>query len=121
MIFHDDIDFADGSSAIDGMHGLSRFNSRLHAEQDNKRAKLMRLLERKRREAGRGVLIGRHLVFWEYPKDYLENVGVEAEWETYTHIVYLQVDAEVIQQRRTEEKTKDRGMGPKDPLLHWQA
>ena len=104
------------------MYGLSTFDSWEPEEQDEKWAELMRLLEQNRCEAGKGILIGGHLLFWQYPKDHPKNVGVEADWETYTHIVYLQVDVEVIQKRRTQDQTvPDRGMVPTDHLLRWQA
>lgn len=120
-ILRDHLDFADGLSTIDEMYRLSTFQRWSREKQSNERAELMWLLERNRCEAGKGIVIGGHLLFWEHPDDHPQNVGTEADWEAYTHIVYLQVDAKVIQERGTEDKTKDRGMVPTTHLRRWQA
>ncbi|KAF2683119.1 hypothetical protein K458DRAFT_390388 [Lentithecium fluviatile CBS 122367] len=67
-----------------------------------------------------GVVAG-HLILWDNETaSEGQSIGTTADWQVYTHIVYLHVDAEEIFKRRYKDKTKKRPHTTVDHLRKWQ-
>jgi len=61
-------------------------------------------------------------MFWNpklSPKEKI--IGVEKDWDTYTHIIYLNVDAELVARRRRDDASRARSNVAVDGLRAWQA
>ena len=115
------LDFEDGSDLIDACFDLAVFKNLGAEEQNEKRADLMLKLVQDQSDLVKGIVIGGHLLLWDDGAKEPHSVGIEADWGAYTHIVYLQVDPEVVQKRRTNNKAKDRGLVSVEHLQQWQA
>ncbi|KAJ4384900.1 hypothetical protein N0V86_000504 [Didymella sp. IMI 355093] len=114
-------DFIDGSALIDNHFGLAAFKKLSPEEQIAKRAEVMSKLVEERRGTSKGIVVGGHLLFWGDETRPPHNVGIDADSETYTHIVYLQVDPTKLHIRRKNDKTRDRGAASTEHLKKWQA
>src|SRR5690242_1260521 len=114
------LDFVDSSTLIDGFVGLAKFSKMEAEEQDMHRAKVMSGLAKERSRLEKGIVIGGHMMFWDGATKKTSNISIKAEWETYTHMVYLQVDPKVIHQRRKNDKSRDRDTIAVENLDDWQ-
>jgi uracil phosphoribosyltransferase/adenylate kinase/phosphoserine phosphatase len=65
-----------------------------------------------------GVVAGHH-IFWNKDEGAV-TVGTKKDWQTYTHIIYLNVDVEIIAKRRQEDQERTRTELSVDDLKQWQ-
>jgi uracil phosphoribosyltransferase/phosphoserine phosphatase/adenylate kinase len=114
-------DFIDGSALIDNHFGLAAFKKLNPEEQIAKRAEVMSKLVEERRGTPKGIVVSGHMLFWGDETRPPHNVGIDADWETYTHIVYLRVDPTRLHARRKNDKTRDRGTASTEHLEKWQT
>jgi uracil phosphoribosyltransferase/phosphoserine phosphatase/adenylate kinase len=63
------------------------------------------------------AVIAGHYIFW-MPE---QIVGIERDWKTYTHMVYLNTDPALIAQRIKADTTKTRNVIDEDDLRAWQG
>lgn len=115
------LDFADGSALIDRSVGPANFKDLSVKEQNDQRAKVMSGLVEQRRKSGKGVVIAGHAVLWDSAAKKTVSVATEADWRAYTHIVYFQVDPEVVYARREKDGDRKRGVVSVEELGCWQA
>ena len=71
-------------------------------------------------ESGKAALVVGHYMFWENETAPPELVWTETDATTFTHIVYLQVNAETILQRREADTRRHRPRLAADHLHTWQ-
>ncbi|KAH6621797.1 uracil phosphoribosyltransferase-domain-containing protein [Boeremia exigua] len=115
------LDFVDGSSLIYHRYGLTGFKELTPAEQYTQRVELMTDLVKERRSKEKGIVVGGHLLLWESEAEEPRNIGTDADWKAYTHIVYFQVDPQVLQFRRNNDNSRERNPVSVKHLTEWQA
>ncbi|KAJ8111651.1 hypothetical protein OPT61_g5808 [Boeremia exigua] len=115
------LDFVDGSTLIDRHFSLAEFTKLDSEEQDKKRAEVMSALVEERRKLNKGIVVSGHLLFWSDESREPREVGTDADWKAYTHMVYLQVDPSVVYMRRQNDNGRDRSVAPVKHLAAWQA
>jgi adenylate kinase/phosphoserine phosphatase len=117
-----DFAFYDGSTLIDGVvpGGLLEFKNAFLQQQAAYRQQAISKAASDCRNAGKiGVITG-HALFWQ--KDGLpDRIWTERDRETYTHMVYLNVDPDLIASRRKNDKNRTREELPVEHLRKWQG
>ena len=120
---HQHFTFYDGSSllekVVDG--GLDAFKKMKDKQQYETREKALSLAASEcQTNAKTGVVAG-HYMFWQAgDKDESKKVGTEKDWATYTHIIYLLVDPEIVATRTKEDNIRERKQLPVEHLRKWQ-
>ncbi|TVY92422.1 hypothetical protein LAWI1_G003821 [Lachnellula willkommii] len=118
--------YHDGSAMITELvpGGFATF--KMMDEEDKKRVRELAIetIGKRAAESGKVALVAGHLMFWAAGKDAGDVVWTEADSRTYSHVVFLDVPAELIHRRR-EEDTGARGTGarPVETVGHlrrWQ-
>lgn len=66
-----------------------------------------------------GVVVG-HFMLWEENDASGQIVLTENDWDTFTHILYLDVPKELIEQRRRDDAQRSRPIVSPDHLCRWQ-
>ncbi|KAF9636600.1 putative uracil phosphoribosyltransferase protein [Lasiodiplodia theobromae] len=66
-----------------------------------------------------GIVTG-HFMFWREGEDEGEMVYTSSDLNTYTHIIYLDVPTDVIEQRRRDDTERSRPPVTTDHLMRWK-
>ena len=66
------------------------------------------------------AIVTGHLMFWPEGERTGKVVCTQSDWDTYTHILYLDFPAEDIAQRRSGDKERHRPAMSVDHLKKWQ-
>ena len=70
---------------------------------------------------GASAIVSGHLMFWETQDDAQPKwIGTPRDWASYTHIVYLYVDPQVIADRRAKDSSRARRQVAVEHLAKWQ-
>lgn len=69
---------------------------------------------------GRTAIITGHFMFWAEGEEAGKAVCTSGDLNTYTHIIYLGIPAEVIAQRRLDDSEKTRAAVSVEHLRRWQ-
>ncbi|KAL1792619.1 hypothetical protein ACET3X_009126 [Alternaria dauci] len=112
---------SDGSALVEQVvdGGLDAFKKMSAQEQNVAREQAISKAASDCLEANKvGVVAGHHM-FW-HPEKGGKRVGTKKDWETYTHIIYLNVDPEIIAKRVEEDEERKRRVLPLDHLKQWQ-
>ncbi|KAF2634375.1 hypothetical protein P280DRAFT_260566 [Massarina eburnea CBS 473.64] len=117
--------FYDGSSALDAVvpGGLTAFKALSPAEQDAARGHAITYIGAQCATNNTTGVVAGHYMLWDDVDDGQEKpvtVGVEADWDVYTHIAYLRVDAGDVVKRREDDKVKQRPKLSREQLDQWQ-
>jgi len=70
---------------------------------------------------GKATIIAGHLMFWPEDDEIATAVYTQDDLETYTHIIYLDVPANVIVQRSRDDMSKVREAASVSHLEKWQC
>jgi uracil phosphoribosyltransferase/adenylate kinase/phosphoserine phosphatase len=120
---HKHFTFYDGSLLLEEVvyGGLDAFKKMNDEHQHSAREQaLSHAVNECQANAKTGVVAG-HYMFWaSEDKNNPKRVGTETDWTTYTHIIYLMVDPEIVSTRRTQDKTRGRGNVSAEHLRKWQ-
>ncbi|KAK5740221.1 hypothetical protein LTR17_004722 [Elasticomyces elasticus] len=119
----DKFEFFEGSEVIDSLvdGGLERFKTLPPPKQRAWREQAIEYIQHCCAESGKGAIVAGHFMFWN------DNIGpepapicTEKDKKAYTHIFYLDVDPEVIVQRRRDDPTRGRPALPVSHIRRWQ-
>ncbi|KAF2871512.1 uracil phosphoribosyltransferase-domain-containing protein [Massariosphaeria phaeospora] len=115
------LDFYDGSGVIKKLvpGGMQEFNKWSHDDQNKYRERAIETIKEECAKTGKVGLVAGHYMFW-HKGDVEEKVGTKKDWETYTHIVYLGVEPDVVAKRRDADKSKKRPPLQAAKLRKWQ-
>ncbi|KAF1848909.1 uncharacterized protein K460DRAFT_279863 [Cucurbitaria berberidis CBS 394.84] len=115
--------FHDGSALIDGITtgGLAAFNTLdLNEQAEIREFALTKVTEQCRARDEVAVIAG-HYTFWPNEAEPAgQIVGTAKDWETYTHVVYLHVEPEMIAERQKSDRDKKRTKHSIEHLRKWQ-
>lgn len=121
ILGEDKFGFCEGSVVIHRLvpGGLDKFHTFDNEEKELWRKRAIEKIRKEAVRSGKTAIVTGHFMFWSEDEEQ-HPVYTKADLETYTHILYLNVDPEVVAQRRADDKTRDR---PKDSIKHlreWQ-
>ncbi|KAL8800023.1 MAG: hypothetical protein Q9182_005464 [Xanthomendoza sp. 2 TL-2023] len=118
----EDFLFYDGSQAIEGIvpGGLEHFQKMEEQEQTMWRQRAIDDIGEECIEIGQAAIVAGHSMLWSEAEADALPVYTQNDLDVYSHILYLNVPAEVIAQRRAEDAAKDRPNLSVDQLRAWQ-
>lgn len=109
--------FYDGSKIIDTVTpgGLHEFQILEESEKVQWRQLAVDTIRSECAHTGRVAVVAGHFMFWPEDEEVGQPVYTQNDLETFTHILYLDVPAEIVLQRRQGDMTKNR---PSVSLTH---
>jgi uracil phosphoribosyltransferase/phosphoserine phosphatase/adenylate kinase len=119
---HDHFSFYDGSTMIAELvpGGISAFLKLSEEEKLPYRHKAISTIGQQSSSSGKVAIVTGHLMFWPEGEVTGKVVCTQSDWDTYTHILYLDSPAEDIAQRRSDDKERHRPAMSADHLRKWQ-
>ncbi len=70
--------------------------------------------------SGKAAVVAGHYMFWDdEAQEFPTPVSTPADWDTYTHIVYLRIPTGVVTQRRRDDTKRQRPAVSEDHLGRW--
>ena len=114
-------DFFEGSAVINRLvtGGLAKFRTLNDEEKEMWRKRAIEWIRDKTVKSGKPAIVNGHFMFW--PEDGEQQpVYTKADLETYTHVLYLDVDPEVVARRRADDKPRNRPNDSVEHLRKWQ-
>ncbi|KAL6409771.1 hypothetical protein AUP68_06166 [Ilyonectria robusta] len=114
--------FFEGSDKIASLvpGGLEAFHKLDEQSKSNFRGQAIDAIREESAHSGRVAIVTGHLMFWSEEHAAGQPVYTSNDLQTFTHAIYLNISAEVISQRRLDDKLKDRTLMPVDHLHKWQ-
>lgn len=117
-------DFYDGSAVLNEVMayvgGLQALKEMRPNVQNAWRTKAIERIVETSRRTGKPALVTGHFTLWD-EGGIPYNIDTKADWEAYTHIIYLHVDPMVVKQRRSGDVSKTRRDDSVKHLEQWQA
>ena len=112
-------EFYEGSEVIADMtfDGLDGFKRLEEPQQTQKREEAIEKIRKDSLYSGNVAVVAGHFMFWSEQEDVGRAVYTRGDLHTYTHIIYLNVDPEVVTRRCLEDKTRVR---PNNSAAHIQ-
>ena len=119
---HDHFSFYDGSTMIAELvpGGISAFLKLSEEEKLPYGHEAISTIGQQSSSSGKVAIITGHLMFWPEGEGAGKVVCTQSDWDTYTHILYLDFPAEDIAQRRSDDKERHRPAMSADNLKKWQ-
>ncbi|KAH8729252.1 uracil phosphoribosyltransferase-domain-containing protein [Ilyonectria robusta] len=119
---HVEFAFFEGSDKIASLvpGGLEAFYKLDEQSKSNFRGQAIDAIREESAHSGRVAIVTGHLMFWSEEHAAAQPVYTSNDLQTFTHTIYLNISAEVISQRRLDDKLKDRTLMPVDHLRKWQ-
>ena len=119
---HDEFSFYDGSHVIAEVTpgGLEAFQHLKEDDKRNFRDRAMGKIKQESCDTGKSAIVTGHAMFWDEEEEAGQLVCTSADWETYTHILYLDVSAEVIAEYRLSDQKRCRPAVSIAHLIKWQ-
>lgn len=105
----DSFAFYEGSEVINKIApgGLEAFKLLDEHQKNLWRHRAIQKIQNECLQTGKTAVVTGHFMFWQ-PLESVTPVMTSSDEKIYTHIVYLDIPAHVIQQRRREDQTRDR-------------
>jgi len=120
---HEHFTFYDCSSLLENVvdGGLDAFKKMKNEQQYEARERALSLAAAQCQSNAKTGVVAGHYMFWQAgDKDEPKRVGTERDWATYTHIIYLLVDPEIVATRTKEDNIRERKQLPVEHLRKWQ-
>ena len=114
--------FYDGSEVIADLvrGGLDAFKKLPKTEQMYWRERAIEKIEKECTESGKVGVVAGHYILWSEVHQDGKVIGTKKDLDTYTHILYLDVPAVDLFNRRLDDKTRERGDISPIRLDEWQ-
>lgn len=114
--------FYDGSKMIDNLvpGGLEAFQRLEEQEKVHWRQLAIDTIGKECADTGRLGVVAGHFMFWPEEDEAGMPVHTRNDLNTYTHILYLNVPAELVAQRCLNDKERNRPTASIDHLRKWQ-
>lgn len=118
-----DFAFYDGSASIARVTegGLAAFQAMSPEKQTEHRQLAINAIRQECVETGRIGVVAGHYMLYSDERQTSETVGTANDLATFTHILYLDVPAEIVAQRRRDDRIKQRGHLHVDRLQDWKV
>lgn len=118
-----DFAFYDGSTMIARVTegGLAAFQAMSPEKQTDLRNLAIHTIRQECVEKGRIGVVAGHYMLYSNKRQTPEIVATANDLNTFTHILYLDVPAEIVAQRRRDDHSKQRGHIHIDRLQDWKV
>lgn len=121
--------FFDGSKAIADVTpgGLEAFKIASDEQKVHYRGVAIKAIKRTCAYSRKVGLVAGHLLLWDSSSSSFERIDTLEDWKVFTHVIYLNVDPEVLAERCSNDGDRVRVPLNKDPqenlklLKEWQA
>ncbi|KAK4905606.1 hypothetical protein LTR49_025117 [Elasticomyces elasticus] len=123
LLSTDNLDLREGSKVIEGIvpGGLVAFNALLSAQKTMYREQGITKIRDECVQSGKTVVVAGHLLFWNDAQQTAPDpVYTRQDLETYTHILYLDTDLNIVAQRRRDDRDRARPELSVGHLRRWQ-
>lgn len=98
--------------------GLDAFHKLDEQHKIDVREQAIEAIGKESADSGRVAIVTGHFMFWS--DDGGQPVCTSNDLATFTHVIYLNMPAEVISQRRLDDKMRDRSVMPVKHIRKWQ-
>lgn len=71
-------------------------------------------------ESGKAAVVAGHAMFWTEGKRAAMHIWTQRDSQVYTHIIYLDVDASIVVQRRRADEFRVRGKVSRQHIQQWK-
>jgi uracil phosphoribosyltransferase/phosphoserine phosphatase/adenylate kinase len=117
----DRFSFHEGSSVISDLvpGGLDAFRALDTEQKDDWRKRAIDSIKDEATTSGKVAIVTGHFMFWSEKKEQT-RVCTSNDLATYTHILYLDVNPDIVLQRRRDDKERNRDAEPLEHLQMWQ-
>lgn len=114
--------FYEGSQVIANLvpGGLDAFRKQEEQEKLHWRQLAIDTIGKECADSGRAAVVAGHFMFWPEEEEAGQPVCTRNDLDTYTHIIYLDVPAELAAQRRLDDTERSRPSASIDHLRKWQ-
>ena len=114
--------FYEGSELINSIvpGGLDAFQNLEEQEKVHWRQCAIDKIGKNSIDNGQSAIVTGHLMFWSEDKKSGQLVYTQRDMETFTHIIYLDVPAELLAQRRLHQNERNRPATSSTHLHNWQ-
>jgi uracil phosphoribosyltransferase/phosphoserine phosphatase len=121
QLAHNTFAFYNGSTLINSVvpGGLLKFKKASLAQQTAYHKLALSKAVNDCQKAGKAGVVTGHYMFWPLA-GFQNRIGTVKDWETYTHIVYLNVDADIVARRRKDDDIRVREEMPAEHLRQWR-
>ncbi|KGO75992.1 hypothetical protein PITC_011490 [Penicillium italicum] len=118
----DDFTFYDGSDVIAAVTpgGLEAFQNLTKEAKNNCRERAIARIKQECHNSGKSAIIAGHFMFWAEEDEDGESVCTQGDLATYTHILYLDVPAELVAKYRLKDIKRSRPSVSISHLTKWQ-
>ncbi|KAK3614258.1 hypothetical protein LTR56_027371 [Elasticomyces elasticus] len=123
LLSTDNLDLREGSKVIEGIvpGGLVAFNALPSAQKAMYREQGITKTRDECVQSGKTVVVAGHLLFWnDAQKTAPDPVYTPQDLETYTHILYVDTDPNIVAQRRHDDRDRARPELSVGHLRRWQ-
>ncbi|UZP39060.1 hypothetical protein NXS19_006876 [Fusarium pseudograminearum] len=100
--------------------GLEAFHKLDAQDKSNLRGHAIDAISKESHDSGRTAIVTGHLMFWKEQDASGQLVYTSNDLAMFTHIIYLNMPAGLISQRRLNDEQKDRSVVSQDHLRRWQ-
>ncbi|PTD08049.1 hypothetical protein HYE67_001954 [Fusarium culmorum] len=100
--------------------GLEAFHKLDAQDKSNLRGHAIDAISKESHDSGRTAIVTGHLMFWKEQDASGQLVYTSNDLATFTHIIYLNMPAGLISQRRLNDEQKGRSLMSQDHLRRWQ-
>ncbi|KAF5238512.1 hypothetical protein FAUST_5569 [Fusarium austroamericanum] len=100
--------------------GLEAFHTLDAQDKSNLRGHAINAISKESHDSGRTAIVTGHLMFWKEQDASGQLVYTSNDLATFTHIIYLNMPAGLISQRRLNDQQKGRNVMSQDHLRRWQ-
>jgi len=114
--------FYEGSEMIANLvpGGLSAFHKLGEQERLHWRQLAIHTIGKECADSGRVAVVAGHFMFWPEEEEAGQPVYTQADLHTFTHILYLDVPAELVAQRVLDDTERSRALPSINHLRKWQ-
>ena len=119
---HDHYAFYEGSEVLNGIvpGGLKAFMDFEKQTKTYWREKAIESIGKDCTESGKVGVVTGHFMFWREKNESGSPVYTQRDWDTYTHILYLNVAADIIAIQRRNDKERRRELVSPVHLAYWR-
>ncbi|RPA92079.1 hypothetical protein L873DRAFT_1711496 [Choiromyces venosus 120613-1] len=118
----EDFEFYEGSKMIANIvpGGLDAFQKLDEQEKLHWRQLAINTIGKECADSGRVAVVAGHFIFWPEEEEAGQPVYTRADLDTFTHILYLDVPAEIVAQRLLDDTERSRPPSSINHLRKWQ-
>jgi uracil phosphoribosyltransferase/adenylate kinase/phosphoserine phosphatase len=114
--------FYEGSQEIATLvpGGLEAFQKLEESEKDKWRKLAIDKIGKESAARGQTAIVTGHFMFWSEDEEVGRSVCTQNDLETFTHLIYLDIDVSIISQRRLNDQERQRPLASIAHLHRWQ-